>query len=389
MAAGDVKRARDVEMIYDQIVIERIEVRAVGPDVDRYSWASDLDQQYGTLTIVRMFDDQGFEGVGATPSYSTGRFDLAILETLRHLAPRVLGADPMEREAVWYGLQDLALEVLLGAQSALDIALWDIVAQRAGVPLHQLLGGSRKRLPAYASTPLLADADAYVAFVGELLERGFRAVKFHAWCEADRDLEMLRKVHDAHAGSGIRMMHDAEQRYDRVSALRVARELDAMGFAWLEAPLPDQDVEGYAELRRRAGVPIIAAGNTILDLQSVSTALRLHPWDALRTDATVAGGFTPCRKLVALAEGAGLWTELQSWGYTLIQAANLHLGLGLAGTGMFEFPVPSEPHEYGARNPYAITADGHVEAPTAPGLGIDVDWERMAAGELASFTCER
>ena len=189
--------------------------------------------------------------------------------------------------------------------------------------------------------------------------------------------------------SGIKMMHDAEQRYDRVSALRVARELDAMGFAWLEAPLPDQDVEGYAELRRRTGVPIIAAGNTILDLQSVSTALRLHPWDALRTDATVAGGITPCRKLIALAEGAGLWTELQSWGYTLIQAANLHLGMGVAGTGMFEFPVPSEPHEYGVRNPYAITADGHVEAPTAPGLGIDVDWERMSAAELASFTCER
>ena len=57
------------------------------------------------------------------------------------------------------------------------------------------------------------------------------------------------------------MMHDAEQRYDRHSALRVARELDAMGFAWLEAPLPDQDLEGYAELRRRTGVPILAGGN--------------------------------------------------------------------------------------------------------------------------------
>jgi L-alanine-DL-glutamate epimerase-like enolase superfamily enzyme len=374
-------------MIYDQIVIERIQAAAIGPDVDRYSWASDLDQQYGTLTIVRAFDDKGFEGVGATPSYSTGRFDLAILETLRHLAPRVVGTDPLEREAVWYGLQDFALPVLLGAQSALDIALWDIVAQRAGVPLHQLLGGSRTRLLAYASTPLLPDADAYVAFVGDLLARGFRAVKFHAWCEADRDLHMLRKVHAAHAGSGIAMMHDAEQRYDRSSALRVARELDAMGFGWLEAPLPDQDLEGYAELRRRVGVPIIAGGNTILDIQSVSDALRRHPWDALRVDVTVAGGFTPSRKLVALAEGAGLWTELQSWGYTLIQAANLHLGLGVARTGMFELPVPAEPHEYGVKNPYRIGEDGHVEAPTAPGLGVLVDWERMQAAEVASFTC--
>src|SRR5438094_3779765 len=138
-----------------KVVIERIEARAVGPNVDRYSWASDLEQQYGTLTIVRAFDDQGFEGVGATPSYSTGRFDLSILETLRHLAPRVVGADPMRREAVWYGLQDFALPLLPGAQAALDIALWDIAAQSAGVPLHRLLGGSRTRLPAYASTPLL------------------------------------------------------------------------------------------------------------------------------------------------------------------------------------------------------------------------------------------
>ena len=115
--------------------------------------------------------------------------------------------------------------------------------------LFRSLGGARTRLPAYASTPLLANADAYVAFVGDLLERGFRAVKFHAWCEADRDLEMLRKVHAAHGGSGMAMMHDAEQRYDRHSALRVARELDAMGFRWLEAPLPV--LEGRIAARRR------------------------------------------------------------------------------------------------------------------------------------------
>ena len=176
------------------------------------------------------------------PGGSTSRFS-------RLCAPRVVGAEPLRREAVWYGLQDFALPLLPGAQSALDIALWDIAAQRAGVPLHQLLGGARTRLPAYASTPLLANADAYVAFVGDLLERGFRAVKFHAWCEADRDLEMLRKVHAAHGGSGMAMMHDAEQRYDRHSALRVARELDAMGFRWLEAPLPV--LEGRIAARRR------------------------------------------------------------------------------------------------------------------------------------------
>ena len=300
-----------------------------------------------------------------------------------------LGADPLQREAVWYGLQDFALPLLPGAQSALDIALWDIAAQRAGVPLHQLLGGVRTRLPAYASTPLLADADAYVAFVGDLLERGFRAVKFHAWCEADRDLEMLRKVHAAHGGSGMAMMHDAEQRYDRHSALRVARELDAMGFAVARGaaarPRP-RGIRGSAP--RASACRSSPAATTSSTSASVGDAW-WRPWDALRFDVTVAGGFTPSRKLVALAEGAGLWAELQSWGYTLIQAANLHLGLGMAGTGMFELPVPSEPHEFARRRTRTGSrADGHVEAPTAPGLGVVVDWERMEAATLASFICE-
>ena len=85
---------------------------------------------------------------------------------------------------------------------------------------------------------------------------------------------MLRKVHAAHAASGMKMMHDAEQRYDRHSAMRVARELDEMGFAWLEAPLPDNDLQGYRQLRAAFGLPIISGGNDIVQLLQVGDALR-------------------------------------------------------------------------------------------------------------------
>jgi L-alanine-DL-glutamate epimerase-like enolase superfamily enzyme len=367
-------------------VIERIEVSAIGPDVALQGWASDLPPQHATLTIVRVFDEDGVEGVGGTPSYSTGRFDLAVLESLRLIAPRVIGADPQLRDAIWHGLEDLTLPALPGARSALDIALWDLVARRAGMPLYEMLGGARTRLPAYASTPMLEDATAYVEFVGELRAQGFRAVKFHAWCEPDRDLEMLRAVYAAHGGAGLAFMHDAEQRYDHHGALRVARELDAMGFAWLEAPFPDVDLDGYRELRARVGVPILPAGNTILDIQQVGHALRLQPWDAVRFDVAVAGGFTAARKLAGLAEAWGLRVELQSWGYTLIQAAAVHLGLAYEHTGYFEFPWPVEPYEYGVENPFRLQPGGHVDAPTEPGLGVIVDWERMRAATLASFT---
>jgi L-alanine-DL-glutamate epimerase-like enolase superfamily enzyme len=368
-------------------MIERIEVWAVGPDVALQSWATGLSPQHATLTIVRVFDEDGMEGVGATPSYSTDRFDLAVLESLRLIAPRVIGKDPELREAMWYELDDLTLPVLPGARSALDIALWDLVACRAGMPLYRLLGGARERLPAYASTPMLADAQAYVDFVTEMRAEGFRAVKFHAWCEPERDLEMLRSVHAVHGHAGIAFMHDAEQRYDRRGALRVGDELAAMGFAWLEAPFHDVDLDAYSDLRRRVSVPILPGGNTILDLQQVGQALRMEPWDAVRFDVTIAGGFTPARRLAGLAEAWGLRVELQSWGYTLIQAANLHFGLANEHSGYFELPVPHEPYEYGVENPYRIQADGFVDAPTAPGLGVVVDWERMEAARLSSFSC--
>lgn len=368
-------------------MIERIDVLAVAPEVARMSWASNLPPQCATLTLVRAFDDGGIEGLGATPSYSTGRFDLSMLESLRLIAPRALGRDPQLRTQLWHELEDLTLPVLPGARSAIDIALWDVVAQQAGMPLHRLLGGARERLVAYASTPMLEDVDAYVAFVGAMREQGFRAVKFHAWCEPDRDLAMLRAVHAAHGDAGIAFMHDAEQRYDRRSALRVARELDAMGFAWLEAPLPDEDLDGYRELRRRTDVPIVPGGNTVLDVRQVAQALRWKPWDRVRFDVTVAGGFTAARSLAGLADGCGLPVELQSWGYTPIQAANLHFGLAHHGPGYFELPMPTEPYEFGVENPYRVRPDGHVTAPTEPGLGLVVDWERMRHATLGSFSC--
>lgn len=367
--------------------VERIDVLAVGPDVALMGWAQELPPQHATLTVVRAFDADGREGIGATPSYSTGRFDLSMLESLRLLAPRVVGRDPELREQIWYDLDDLTLPVLPGARAAIDIALWDLVAQRAGLPLHRLLGGARDRLVAYASTPMLADAAAYVDFIAQMRSQGFRAVKIHAWCEPERDLQMLGAVHAAHREAGISLMHDAEQRYDRRSAVRLGRELDAMGFEWLEAPLPDTDLDGYRELRRRVHVPILPGGNTILGLPEVSQALRLEPWDAVRFDVTIAGGFTAAQKLAGLAEAWGLRVELQSWGYTLIQAANLHFGLAHRHTGYFELPVPPDPYEYGVVNPYRIGQDGCVQAPTEPGLGIIVDWERMEHAAVGSFTC--
>jgi L-alanine-DL-glutamate epimerase-like enolase superfamily enzyme len=167
----------------------------------------------------------------------------------------------------------------------------------------------------------------------------------------------------------------------------MAQELEAMNFRWFEAPYVDYDLAAYAELRRRVNVPILPHGLWLSDVREYRHALALEPWDAVRFDVTCVGGFTPSRKITALAEAFGLPVEPQSWGYSLIQLPNLHLGLAFPGTGYFESPVPYEPYEFGVHNPIRPDASGMVAAPQEPGLGASIDWEQIAGAELKRDAC--
>lgn len=366
--------------------IARIEYMAVGPDVPRTTWAS-MDPQFMALNVVRIWDTDGAEGVGAAQNYAAGRFDLSTYEAIRALAPRIIGKEALDREARWLDLQTFVLPAAAGAVAAIDVALWDLAARRAELPVYRLLGGARTVIPAYASTPELADVPAYLKHVSDLAGLGYTAIKFHAWNVPDRDLEMLRAVHREFSRSGLTYMHDAENRYDRFAGLRVARELEEMGFRWFEAPYLDYDVAAYAELRRRVTVPILPHGLWLSDLREYRHALERSPWDAVRFDVTSVGGFTQARKIAALAEAFGLPVEPQSWGYSLIQMPNLHLGLSCPGTGYFESPVPYEPYEFGVENPIRPDSAGMVPAPEGPGLGLTIDWDRMLAAVLKSDSC--
>lgn len=362
--------------------IEDVEVRTVAPQVQRYSWSHDLPEQYMTNTLVRIRTDEGVEGLGGVSNYTSFSFDRYTAETLRHLTPHLLGADPLRREELMRRLRSRVFPVTPGALAAVDIALWDLLGKVAKLPLYQLLGGARDRILAYASTPLLQDVPAYLKFVEGLLAQGFRAIKFHAWALPDRDLELARAIRKQHPGPEIAFMLDAENNYDRLNALRVAEELEDLGFTWFEAPLPDFDIEGYRELTSRVRIPILPSGNWIQDLPALSDALGKRAWGAARTDVTVCGGITPARKAMAVIEAAGMNCELMSWGCTLVAAANLHLMLGLPNCTYYEQAVPYETYEYGMKDVIRTQADGYVEAPKGAGLGVRVDWKAMEAATI-------
>lgn len=358
-----------------ELVIECAELFVVGPDVARCRLAADMDEIYETLTLLRLQTRCGLQGIAGVTTYSENCFDAALGTALKPLLPELIGRNAWDTDTIWAHLMTRYNSMTPKPQSAIDIALWDLKAKTMDLPLYQLLGGNRDHIHSYASTPLLDNPADYVALVSELRQQGFNTVKFHVWCNLEQDLALLEAIDQAF-GNDLAFMVDLEERYSRQDALTIAKRLESMNCIWLEAPLVDTDLAGYAELRRHTCVPILPAGNTLLSPGLMTLGIEQRSWDALRTDVTYAGGFTATRSIAALAHAHDLPLELQSWGYTLTQAANLHQMLSIPNAVYFEQPVPYASHEACCLTPIR-TANGIVKAPAGAGLGIEMDWQQV------------
>lgn len=376
-----------------ELVVERIEIRVVEPATERLAWSEGMHGQFMSNTIVRVLTKDGLEGVAGGSSCTGSGFDRAVAETARLVAPLLLGRSAHERVALWHETRNLNVPASPIAAAVLDVALWDLAAKAAGMPLHALLGSARDRVAAYASTPLYPSIEAYVDEVARLRAAGFGAVKLHCWCNPARDLPMCRRVAAADPGGGTYML-DVEQRYGRAEARRAAGMLAELGFLWFEAPLLDYDLEGYADLRRRArgtaagGIDILPAGNWLIDRHQIAQGIAAGAWDRVRTDVFSCGGITPARDIAALAASHNMPIEVQCWGYSLSQAANLHLILASSHATYFEQPVPYAPFEHGVHTPIRTGADGATTVPAGPGLGVELDWPAIERATSVRFSVE-
>jgi L-alanine-DL-glutamate epimerase-like enolase superfamily enzyme len=157
--------------------------------------------------------------------------------------------------------------------------------------------------------------------------------------------------------------------------------MDQGQFLWFEAPVDDRQLGQYAALRRALSTRIIPAGYTVYSSEFIRQGIELDAWDAGRFDATVVGGISKALELLVIANHAGLVIDIQSWGHSLAQAANLHLMLADERTEYFEAPMPKNVFEFGMRNGKLVD-QGRAVAPAGTGLGIDVDWQELSKADF-------
>lgn len=363
--------------------IARVDVIAAGPPTTTMQFTDALPAVHTTVTYVLLTDEAGTVGFGAVESDTFGDFDLAPLEALRTVAPALIGQDPLRPSAV----AALASSRVSSASrlvpcAAVEVACWDLMGRRAGLPLYQLLGGARDEVAAYASLPFESDLQVLQGLVDEVRAAGYPAVKLHVSGDPRRDAAQVAGV--ATAFPDIQLIVDAESVYDRHGAAIVGRALEGLNVGWFEAPLPDRDVAGYSELTRMLQTPVVPAGGLIDDPREVAEALRSNPWAAVRTQ-TMEGGIEHVRDLAALARAHGIDLQLCSYGTTVTQAVDLQVILGLGVGHYYEQAYPVEPWEFGTTVPIRVQ-NGRVRAPEGPGLGVELDLDAIDAATVARFS---
>jgi len=332
--------------------------------------------------VVRVKTDGGLEGVAGASTYlgATG-----VAAAVAELKPLLIGEDPLYREKIWQRLSEVSiLMVPPHSLAVIDCALWDLAGRAAGLPVYKLLGAHRDRVPAYASSLTYSTLGEFQHQIEAYVDGGFKAVKLHVWGDAQRDIELCSAIR-TQVGPSIALMVDAVGSYSLDDALRVGRKLDELGFEWFEMPLRDSHVAAYRKLADALDIPVTSGEVHTRTYEEAANYLTTGAWDIVRIDALISGGITATKKAAALAEGLGLRCEIHSFGYTLNQAANLQVIGSVANARYFECPMPLGAYGAGMLDEIELQPDGTVSVPDKPGLGVEVDWERMDAMTVARF----
>jgi len=324
--------------------------------------------------FCEIVSEAGHEGLGF--SYSKRAGGPGLYAHACEIAENLIGEDPNDTARLWdklcwagasVGRSGIATQAI----AAMDIALWDLKARRAGLPLAKLLGAHRDSVACYNTSGgfLSSSVEEICAAIDRSLAAGIGGIKIKVGQpDPMEDLRRLDAI-TSHLAGRAPLMVDANQQWDRTTALRFGRLVEPLNLEWIEEPLDAYDAEGHAALARELATPI-ATGEMLASADEHMALIRADAVDFIQPDAPRVGGITPFLRICTQAEARRMRLAPH-----FAMEIHLHLAAAYAHEPWvehFDWLAPLFNEELEIR-------DGRMIVPPRPGLGCSLtgkarDW---------------
>jgi len=348
------------------------------------------------LIFVEVRTDAGIIGLGEASL--EGKTE-AVAGAINDVADYLIGEDPTRIEHHWQTIYRHSFwrgGVVIGsAISGIEQALWDILGKALGVPVYALLGGRvRDRVRLYANGPRGETAEDVAASCARLVEAGWGALKLAPFdavpgVAGQRELSQarhqLRLIRDA-VGPDVDVLIDCHGRLSPTAAIQMAQALDEFDIFFFEEPVLPEDPRAMAAVAGAIAIPV-ATGERLFTKWGFRDVLALGAADVLQPDIAHCGGILGARKIAAAAEVSFVGVAPHNPYSWLLTMASIQLDFATPNFLIQEFLVDHPPEvERLFATPFTWLPGGWVEPPTAPGLGVQLDWDAVRAHEQRPYT---
>ncbi len=376
--------------------IAELDYVALRPSTIKESWdAESIWSPVIPCFLVRVVAEDGTVGIGEATSqvWYLGETAAQIASVLDLYRTRLIGVD-VTNLAMANHLMQMSYSGGMpsgrSAQSGVDMALHDLLGKLWGVPVSTLLGGAcRKHLDLmtnlYHKTP-----EAMAKASADFVSRGFRGLKIKVgdviWKNGLRAASIATEAGFLEAAldvvpRDVFIDADANQAWDNVGlTVRLLQRFSGAANLSIEQPLKYDNAEGHREIRQRSTVPVIL-DESVWSPEAAQNLIRIGACDRIVLKANRVGGLSQARNVIAVCEAAGVGVSIDTNPYTLVgDTAICHIGM----TTRSHFPICCDGHETFLKLPDpsvfsggVLTDKGYAELPDRPGLGIDVDWQKL------------
>jgi galactonate dehydratase len=345
-----------------------------------------LGTAWRNLTFVVVSTDEGIDGVGEVRMINNTE---ALLGYLAEAATNhVVGADPFAIEALvqrmWRRDYGRPGQIEMSGIAAVEIACWDIIGKALDQPVYRLLGGPvRGRIKAYANGWYTVERtpEQFHEAAERVVEKGYLGLKLDPFGAGSYELSradvvaavaLVEAVRDA-IGADADLFIEMHGRFTPSTAVRVAQALAPYEPAWIEEPVPPENLRALKKVAEQVRLPI-ATGERIHLRHEFRELLELQAADVVQPDPTMCGGISETRKLAAWAEVYYVLVAPHNVGGPISTAASLHLGAAIPNFKVLEhFNDFAEAYVKAAAPGNPEVVDGYFALPSGPGLGVVLD----------------